>query len=99
MFLVVICVRCDNVGSLVVTVAGRTTTPLSYDYFALSRPPRIENIVPLSGSTAGNTTVLISGTAFQSDGTVYFVDPVTNASSECVWRGVPGMLYTDKRIR
>ena len=80
-------------------VSGRLTTPTNYDYLTLSRPPRIENIVPLSGSTAGNTTVLITGTAFQSDGAAYFVDPWTNASSECVWRGVPGMFYTDNQIR
>jgi hypothetical protein len=82
-----------------VSVAGRATVGTVYDYVALSRPPRIENVDPLAGSTAGGTVVLITGTAFRVGGSVYFVDPVTNATSECVWRDAPGMFYTDNQIR
>jgi hypothetical protein len=74
-------------------------TPTNYYYLTLSWPPRIENTVSLSGSTAGSTAELIMGIAFQSDGAAYIVDPATNASSECVWRGMPGMFYTDNQIR
>ena len=39
---------------------------------AVSSPPSISSIFPISGSTAGGTTVIISGANFQSGATVQF---------------------------
>ncbi len=81
-----------------------TTTPL-YSFQVLAQPPVVTSVVPLSGPVmATNTTVVITGSFFTTDATVYFVElnatgQVTGQRRECVWRDVPGMGCSDGLIR
>lgn len=85
-------------GELVVTTSGQASAAFPYNYNPLSLPPQISNVVPLAGWTEGNTAVNFTGLYFRSNGSVYFVDPVTDTSTECLWRGIPGMYYTETAV-
>ena len=62
--------RAAGAGDVTVTVDGRSSTLASaYTYVALP-PPTISSISPSSGSTAGGTTVTLTGTNFASGATV-----------------------------
>jgi hypothetical protein len=87
-----------------VTVAGTPSlTDADYSYNRLSLPPRVFNVGPLVGPTAGGTQVVIRGEAFGEAATVVFVErdaggAATGARSECAWRGVAGMSCNDTLI-
>ncbi len=85
-------------GVAIVHVGGQVSAGYTYDYVTLAQPPRIESLSPSSGNTTGNSTVCLSGTRFQSNGAVYFVKVSTGSRSECIWKNVPGMFYSDSRI-
>jgi hypothetical protein len=57
-------------ADVTVTVAGVASTLSSAFTFAALPPPTISSIVPASGSTAGGTTVTITGTNFAAGATV-----------------------------
>jgi hypothetical protein len=57
-------------ADVTVTVDGRASTLSSAFTFAALPPPTISSIVPASGSTAGGTTVTLTGTNFASGAAV-----------------------------
>ena len=87
-------------GVLVVTVAGRRSANVTYQYRDLVAEPAVSTVEPGHGPAAGGTSVTITGLSFQLGGTVAFVRPSgLQMVGECAWRGIPGMSYDLEAIK
>ena len=66
-------------GSVVVSVSGLVSSrpgqqDLAYDFVSLVRPPSADGVFPLKGPTAGGTLVTVTGTLFNGNALVEFVE-------------------------
>jgi hypothetical protein len=85
----IVCATAQCFGNVVVTVSGKSSVALPYDYNALVQAPRIGSVFPVSGPTVGGTELRIVGSFFRQSGNVSFVEvdaanARTNVTAPCV---------------
>jgi hypothetical protein len=80
-----------------------SSNSVPYEYLSLAQLPIVNFVVPSSGPTQGGTLVTVSGSGFQSRGTVTFEVAVGSATAvlgECRWNIEDGSTnYTNNAIR
>jgi hypothetical protein len=85
----IVCTTTQCAGDIVVTVSGKSSGAVAYDYNALVQAPRVRSVFPGSGPTVGGTEVQITGSFFRLSGSVAFVEvdaanARTNVTAPCV---------------
>ncbi len=85
----IVCSTRQCVGDVVISVGGKSSAAVPYEYNALVQVPHIDGVFPVGGPTVGGTEVRILGSQFRLSGSVSFVEVDasfvrTNVSAPCV---------------